>query len=437
MDHPRDPDILRKGFDEYARFVNPLIAERARLAGEPIRVLRAEDGMLVDADGRAIEDFHGTQAFGHRHPAITRAVQEFLESEIPSWYPSRVSPHAGRLARRLCERTGYSSVFFTCTGSDAVEASLKLARAATHRPGIICLEGGYHGCGFGSTALMAAGPFRDPFGPHLPGVRAIPFGDCDALTRELAKGDVSAVVVEPIQGEGGVRLLPEPFVAALCELTQRHDALLVADEIQTGLGRSGRFLFTETWPRRPEVVLLGKALGGGLIPISAMLTRQEVWRRAYGRDFENGESHNTTFSYNAVGAVAALATLDLLTEELILQVREVGATFRRALSEALAGCPLLEEVRGQGLMLGVKLHSPDHPWLNFEHFGFPQLEAEGRSTIGPLLCHRLYRRGYFCFTCGHDWSVFRLQPRFFISPEKLRAFAVACREELDYLSRLI
>jgi 4-aminobutyrate aminotransferase-like enzyme len=165
--------------------------------------------------------------------------------------------------------------------------------------------------------------------------------------------------------------------------------------------------------------------------------RGEVWRRAYGRDFENGESHNTTFSYNAVAAVAALATLDLLTDDLIARVRDLGETFRRDLAGALAGSPLVEEVRGRGLMLGVKLRSPDHPWLSFEHFGFPELQAEGRSTIAPLLCHRLYRRGFFCFSCGHDWSVFRMQPRFFIGPEKLRAFAAACRDELDYLARLI
>src|SRR5262249_46226369 len=156
---------------------------------------------------RVYEDFHGNMGFGHRHPAITRAVQEFLATDQVNWYPSRVSPHAGRFARRLCERTGYESVYFGLSGSDAVESSLKLARALTRRPGVLGLERAYHGCGFGSVALMAAGPFRDPFGPHLPGVESLPFGDAGALERALARGDVAAVVVEPIQGEGGVHPL--------------------------------------------------------------------------------------------------------------------------------------------------------------------------------------------------------------------------------------
>ncbi len=433
MDHR---ELLRKGFQEFAEHVNPFVAQRAELAGEPIRVVRAEDGRLFDSDGRAVEDFHGTQMLGHRHPAITEAVARFLATDAPSWYPSRVSPHAGRLAKKLHERTGYSSTFFSCTGSDVVEAAIKLGRALTKKPGIVALEGAYHGCAVGATALMHAGPFHDPFGPHLPGVRKIPFGDADALARELAVGDVGAVVVEPIQGEGGVRVLPERFVEALCTLTAAHGALLVADEIQTGLGRTGRFLRSSVWPRPADVVLLGKALGGGLVPVSAMLTSKEIFARAYGRDFEGGESHNVTFSYNALAMVAGIATLEVLTDEMIARVAVAGAQLRARLEERLLGHPLVEEVRGEGFMLGVKLRAIEHPWLTFEHFGFDTIAREGRSTAAPLLCHRLHRHGLFCFTCGHDWSVLRLQPRYTIDDDTLDRLAAATREELDYLSEL-
>jgi acetylornithine/succinyldiaminopimelate/putrescine aminotransferase len=227
-------EMLRKGFDEYHRFVNPLIAQRANIAGEPFRMIRAEDGRLFDADGIAYEDFHGTQQFGHRHPAVTKAVQEFLATDQPNWYPSRVSPQAGRFAKRLCERSGfYDTAFFVLSGSDTVEAAIKLARAATKRPRVLGLSSAYHGCAMGSTALMAAGPFRDPFGPHVPGLESLPFGDVDALAKALAAGDVGGVIVEPIQGEGGVRALPADYVAALCELTAKHGVFLVADEVQT------------------------------------------------------------------------------------------------------------------------------------------------------------------------------------------------------------
>jgi acetylornithine/succinyldiaminopimelate/putrescine aminotransferase len=350
---------------------------------------------------------------GHRHPAITKAVQDFLATDQPNWYPSRVSPQAGRFARLLCERTGYSSAFFTCTGSDAVEASIKLGRALTKRPGILALDG-----------------------PHLPGARKIPFGDVEVLARELATGDVGAVVVEPIQGEGGVRALPQRFVEALCELTAKHHVLLVADEIQTGLGRTGTFLRSSRWPRRPDVVLLGKALGGGLVPISAMLFDKKTFTDAYGRDFEGGESHNVTFSYHALGAVAGIATMELLTDDVIASVGRRGAALKARFESELAGHPLVEEVRGEGFMLGIKLKALDHPWLGFEHFGFEEIAREGRASVAPLLCFRLHRQGLFCFTCGHDWSVFRLQPRFFVDDATLDRLVKSTREELDYLSEL-
>jgi len=247
--------------------------------------------------------------------------------------------------------------------------------------------------------------------------------------------DVGAVVVEPIQGEGGVRILPEPFVTALCQLTAQHGALLVADEVQTGLGRTGRgFLRTECWPRRPDVVLLAKMLGGGLMPISTMLTRKQLFLDAYGHDFCEGESHNTTCSYNSMAAVAGLETLEVITDEVLARIREGGAVFRRELETRLAGSPLFGDVRGEGYLVGIRFLKTEHPWLTFEHFGYPQLA--GQSVIGALVCHRLYKRGYICYPCGHDWSILRLQPRYDIPFEKLTALAKAIREEIDYLCQL-
>jgi len=427
-------DILRHGFGEFQQFVNPLIAERARLAREPIELVRVIDGVLHDANGKAYEDLHGTQMLGHRNPAIADAIRGFLDSDLPNWFPSRVNPWAGRLARRLCERTGYSNVFFGMSGADAVEAALKLARAATRKPRILALTGGYHGCTFGAVSLMQDGPLHDPFAPHLPGVEKIPFDDVEALARALATEDVCAVVVEPIQGEGGVRALSQPMIDALCELTLRHGALLVADEVQTALGRSGHFLASSQWPRRPEIALLAKTLGGGMMPISAMLAERATFERAYGQNFFIGESHNTTFGYNGVSCVAALATLDLLDDALIESVARRGVVFRAALTEALRGNPLFTEVRGAGFMIGVELVHTPHPWLSFEHFGMPELAH--MPTIGPLLCYRLYTRGFFAFVCGHDWRVLRLQPRFDIPDDKLAELARACREELDHLANL-
>ena len=430
-------DVFHKGWDEFQEFVNPLIAQRARLAGEPLRLVAAAGGPPADPDGRLIEDLHGTQMLGHRNPVVADAVRAFLQTGAPNWYPARVNPFVGRLARRLCERTGYSNAYFGCSGSDAVEAAMKLARAATRRPRFLALAGAYHGCGVGSTSLMTPGPFRDLFGTLVADAETLPFGDADALARALAREDVACVVVEPVQGEGGVRPLPATYVAALCELTARHGALLVADEVQTGLGRSGHFALTATWPRRPDVLLLAKGLGGGLVPLSAMLTTRALFERAYGANFQTGEAHNCTFSFNALTAVAALATLTLLTDELFATVAEKGKLFHDALAERMAGSPLLDEVRGVGLMLGVALRPFDHPWLSFAHFGFDDHEGLARRpSVAPIVCHQMYKHGFFAFTCGHDWSVLRLQPRFDIPEQKLTAFAELLADEGNRILRL-
>ena len=426
--------MLREGYEAYRRYVNPLVALRAELLSEPTRLTATREGQLVEPRG-TVEDFHGTQTFGHRHPAISAAVTEFLASDSPNWFPCRINPYAGLLAEKLCKRAGYyDNVFFANSGSGGVEAAIKLARAATKKPRVLSMDGAYHGCTMGSCALMKAGMFRDRFAPHLPAVTSIARGDVDALGRLLAGGDIAAVVLEPIQLEGGVHAQPPAFIAAACELTARHGALLVADEIQTGLGRTGRFLASEAWPRRPDAVVLGKHLGGGLVPISAMLTRGELFHRAYGDHHAAAEAHNTTFGGHALACVAALAVLELLPDDVIAANAARGARLRGQLERTLAGHPLFHEVRGAGVLVGIALHATDHPWLTFEHFGAEALA--GQPTIGVIVCHRMYRRGFYCFACGHDWRVLRVLPRFDITDDVLDRFVAALDDELTTLEAL-
>jgi acetylornithine/succinyldiaminopimelate/putrescine aminotransferase len=195
-----------------------------------------------------------------------------------------------------------------------------------------------------------------------------------------------------------------------------------------------RFLATETWPRRPDALILGKHLGGGLVPISAMITSEALFERAYGEHYASAEAHNTTFGGSALVCVAALAALDLLTDELIARVGEIGDRFRAKLAARLARHELFVQVKGAGLLVGVELRPSDHPWLSFEHFGVASLADQ--PTIGVLLCHRLYKRGFYCFACGHDWRILRVLPRFTISEDVLDSFVTAIDEELEYLCNL-
>lgn len=424
---------LLQGYDDFRKFVNPLVSARAEIGEEPYLIVGVREGRLVDAEGREYLDFiagWGTQAFGHRPPKIEAAIRAFLESEAPSFYPSNLSPFAGSLARVLAERTGYDAAFFANGGTEAVEAAIKLARAATGRTRIACLEGAYHGCTFGSVAMMHGGVFRDGFGPHLPGIDALPFSEVQPLLQALEDPHLAAIVVEPIQVESGVRPLSREFLECLCRETAKRGVLLIADEIQTGLGRTGHLLATEGWPRRPDVLTLGKSFGGGLLPHSAMLTRRPIFDRAYGT-LDKAEAHASTFSGNALACVASLAAMACLDEALLDEVRGKGQVLREALNHWVVPSPLVEAIRGEGLLWGIELCQPRHPYFQFDYLGLPELTRY--PAIGMLAVHRLYRAGFLTHVCGHAWQVLRVQPPFTTTSADLVAFARALREALDYL----
>lgn len=425
-----------QGYEDYHRFVNPGVVLRADLSAQPYQLMRVEGQRYVDAEGLVIDDFlsgWGTQAFGPRQPHVEQAVREFLDSSLPGYFSSSVSPFAGLLARALYERTGqyYDRSWFASGGAEAVEAAVKMARAATGRARILHMRRAYHGCTMGSLAMMEPGPMYDPFSPHLPAVTALERDDIAQLERELERGDVAALVIEPLQVEGGVWVPSAQYLDALCALTKTHDVVLIADEIQSGLGRCGHMLKSSSWPRRPDVVTLAKPLGGGLVPLSAMMTTQAWFTRAYG-DHMRAEAHFSTFSGNALACVAGLAALDVLDDALLEHVAQQGQWLKAALIERIGDHELVQDIRGQGLLLGVELASTqDYPWLSFEYLRMEELRDQ--PAAGLILCHRLYRSGFFCNVCGHDWSVLRVQPPLNVTRERLEAFVEAIADALEFM----
>jgi acetylornithine/succinyldiaminopimelate/putrescine aminotransferase len=429
---------LRQAYQDFARFVNPLVAGRAQLSGEPYLLTQVKDGKLIDVNGRSYVDLlagWGTQAFGHRPKAIEDSLRDFLDSDVPSFYPSGISPYSGRLAHCLQEKTGYDAAFFANGGSEAVEAALKLARAATGKPRIAYLQGAYHGCTFGSVAMMHNGPYRDSFAPHLPEFIALPANDIEALKQALSDPKLAAVVVEPVQIEAGVRFLTPEYLAVLCSNTSAEGVLLIADEIQTGLGRCGTLLasMSATWPRQPDVVTLGKALGGGLMPLSAMLTRRDIFQRAYG-SLTMADAHASTFSGNALACVAGLAAMRLLNETLLAEITRKGLVLETALQQAIGNHPLGYAIRGRGLLFGIELQTPDHPCYQFDYLGLPELAHQ--PAMGMLALHQLYKAGFISQVCGHAWQVLRIHPPYLTSDADLQACALALKQALDYLWEL-
>ncbi len=309
---------------------------------------------LVDETGRAYLDFAsgiGVSALGHADPEVVRAIQEqaALLGHVSNLYSTRP---AAELAHRLCASSFAERVFFTNSGAEAVEAAWKFARrwaGAVHGPGktgLVAFRGGFHGRTGGALALTAREEYQAPFRPLLPGVAFAPFGDLAAASR-LIGPETAAVFVEPVQGEGGVRVAPPGFLAALRELCDRQSALLVLDEIQCGMGRTGRLWAHERWGVRPDLMTAAKALGGGL-PLGAVLLSEAVAATLRPGD------HGSTFGGNPIACRAARVVLERVAEPAFLaRVEALGERLRSGLRSL--GRPSVREVRGLGLMVGVEL----------------------------------------------------------------------------------
>ncbi|GAB3680122.1 acetylornithine transaminase [Angustibacter aerolatus] len=327
--------------------------------GVPQRVLVRGDGAYVwDADGRRYLDLLGgiaTNALGHAHPTLVGAVTAQLSTlgHVSNFFASAPQVAlAERLLQLLAAPAG-SKVFFGNSGAEANEGAFKVARR-TGRPTILALEGGFHGRTLGALALTHKPAYREPFEPLPGGVVHLPFGDLGALEAALV-GDagqhVAALVVEAVQGEGGVRPLPPGYLAAARRLTTAAGALLVVDEVQTGVGRTGAWFAHTRHGVVPDVVTLAKGLGGG-VPIGAVVTLGERASTLLGAG-----QHGSTFGGNPVSAAAALATLHVIErDDLLRQATEVGAHLVRGV-EGL-GHPLVQGVRGEGLLLGIQLTRP-------------------------------------------------------------------------------
>jgi 4-aminobutyrate aminotransferase/(S)-3-amino-2-methylpropionate transaminase len=328
----------------------------------PVFWERARGANVWDVDGNRYLDLlagFGVAPLGYAHPEVLkRGAQqaEQLQNALSDVYPARVKVELlEALERALPGDLGCA--ILSCSGSDAVESALKTAQRATGRPGVVAFEGAYHGLGFGALDVTYREHFRGPFDARLPHrTRFVPWGDADAARDALRGGDCGAILVEPIQGRGGIRTPPAGFIGDLRRIADEAGVLLIADEVYTGLGRTGHWLACEAEGVLPDVVALGKALGGGF-PISACAGRPEVMRR-WGAS--SGEAlHTSTHQGNPVGCAMALAVLELLERErLVERVRTAGAAALERLERDLAGCPSVVEVRGRGFMIGIELDSP-------------------------------------------------------------------------------
>ena len=369
----------------------------------PVVFVRGRGCFLYDQKGRSYLDFLtgiGVNALGYAHPRLTRAIRAQAGRAI---HISNLFHNAYQapLAQELARRSGLPRVFFTNSGTEAIEGALKLARLNARTNGsspkarILALEESFHGRTFGALAVTAPAKYREPFAPLLPGVEFVRRNDIADLEAKLGP-DVAALILETIQGEGGIYPLSGEFYRRARELTRHHGTLLIADEIQCGCGRTGHFLawhkfVNDSASDAPDITLLAKPLAGGL-PLGAILAREEV-----GTLFTVG-SHGTTFGGGPLACAAALAFLRALDEENLLRnVRARGRELRAGLEQLGKKFSWVKEVRGEGLMLAM------------------ELEIEGAPVVKAAL-----QRGLI-INCTHD-RVLRFLPAFIVGPREVALF---------------
>jgi len=323
----------------------------------PVTIVRGEGVYLWDDHGRRYVDMMGAYSavsFGHCHPRLVEALvtqAQRLDTISRAYFNDRLGPFLAR----ACELTGMDTALPMNSGAEAVETALKAARkwaykikgVPAHRAEIIACEGNFHGRTITITGFSSVAQYRDGFGPFAPGFKLVPFGDAAALEAAITP-DTAAFLVEPVQGEGGIVVPPKGYLAEVARICRAHNVLLIADEVQSGLGRTGKLLACEHEGVVPDGLTLGKALGGGLLPVSMFLARREVMGV-----FKPGD-HGSTFGGNPIAAAVGLAALDTLIED---GLSERAAQAGAYLLQRLRGInnPVVREVRGIGLFAGVEL----------------------------------------------------------------------------------
>ncbi len=305
----------------HTRHLNEQMVRVLKTIGYDVGFRSGRGQYLYDRDGERYLDLlsgFGVFAIGRNHPVVRDALKAVLDSDFPNLVQMDVSALAGMLAERLLRYVPYlDKVFFANSGTEAVEAALKFARSATGRPGIVYCGHAFHGLSYGALSLNGDGIFREGFGPLLPDCVEVPFNDLAALDKALASRRVAAFVFEPIQGKG-VNLPEDGYLSGAQELCRKYGTLFVADEIQTGIGRTGRFLAVEHWGIEPDMVLLAKSLSGGHVPVGAVLTRKWVFDKVFSR-MDRAVVHGSTFAKNDLAMAAGLATLDVIEQERLIE----------------------------------------------------------------------------------------------------------------------
>ncbi|MBV9093691.1 MAG: aspartate aminotransferase family protein [Streptosporangiaceae bacterium] len=423
------------GYELYGRYLNPQQPRMLRAIGFDKVYERAEGAYLYDADGNSYADFlagFGVFAAGRNHPVIRAALHDALDAQLADWTQFDCPPLPGLLAERLIAKApGLDRVFFCNSGTEAVESALKFARHATGRGRILYCDHAFHGLTTGSLSVNGSDEFRRGFGPLLHDT-VIPLGDLDALAAELRKGDVAALIIEPIQGKG-VHMPPPGFLASASALLHSRGALLICDEVQTGLGRTGKFFAYQYEDVVPDIVTVAKALSGGFVPVAAMLAKGWIFEKVYS-SIDRVMVHSTTFKGGALAMAAGLATLAVLeSDRLVENAARTGDALRAALDGLAARYDILADVRGRGLMIGLEFGKPSSLRARTR---WNMLQRARVGLFAQMVVVALFQRHRILTqVSGDHMEVIKLIPPLVVGDTEVKLFTDAFGEVLEDASR--
>lgn len=414
--------IIDETIEKYAAYVNPTLANLMKFAGFGDVEVEASGTIVTDCSGNKYIDClggYGVFSLGHKHPDVVAAVHAQLDKMPLSskiFFNKGLADLAELIAKIAPGKLQYS--FICNSGAEAVEGALKAARIFTHKSDFIATVGGFHGKSMGSLSATGRDMYKEPFKPLIPGFTHVPFNDVNAIESAI-NDNTAAIIIEPVQGEGGIRVPSGDYLPKVRDICTKRNILMIVDEVQTGLGRTGKMFACEHWNVEPDIITLAKALGGGVMPIGAFVGTPEIWEAMFR---ENPLMHTSTFGGNPLACSAAIAAIKVtLRDDLPTRAGKVGDYFIGKFSSLIDKYPkALAEVRGLGLMIGVE----------FTH-----------EDIGELVIGGLSRRGVIAAYTLNNPKVIRFEPPLIITEAEIdtvaTAFDDAVGEALEMLEGII
>ena len=411
------PDHLQESVvRKYSEHINPYLAKLMNFAGFGVET-QAEGCIIRDHEGREFLDFlggYGVFSLGHRHPAVVEAVKNQLDN-LPLSGKTFFSENQANLAEKLSQITpeGITFTFFSNSGEEAVEAALKFAKATTGRSKIVSTNGGYHGKTLGALATTGREKYRTPFQPLMPGVTFVPYNESQAMVDAIDSA-TACVIIEAIQGEGGIHVPHDRYLTDIRKACDENGALLILDEVQTGLARTGKMFGCNHEDVRPDIITLAKALGGGIMPIGATCFTQEVCDRVFG---QNPLLHTSTFGGNPLACAAGLATIKVIEDEgLVERSQKMGDLLLAQLQHLQTKHDLVADIRGKGLMVGVEF---------------------SMDEVGELVIGQMVKRGVVAAYTLNNPRVIRLEPPLIVSEQQIETAVRVIDEAVTETAELL